>query len=173
MHICQHTITLHSDASMFMESSNIKFHWILHNNGRIRTHVQCHPKLYSTFLLSKHFVINKTFSKKLGLQIVPLVNKCTCKIIERDDVILFYDVTSNMSQQCSVGLLLGHWSFSIPSWAKDSVTTRALCGRALSSWKMGCAACCYRKCRYIIGFRISSMKCCPFKVCLTTTRSSL
>lgn len=38
--------TLHSDASMCMESSNSKFHLILHNNGSGRTHAQCHPKLH-------------------------------------------------------------------------------------------------------------------------------
>ena len=140
---------------MFIESSNTKFHWIQHNNGRVRTHTQCQPKLHLlttktnlcsnlqnfTFLLSKHFVINKNVSvdvfdrlltitsdvrlsviseidvnngcillyagvtlvlavaylalvfEETGLQIVPLVNKC--KIIERDDVISFVDVTSN------------------------------------------------------------------------------
>ena len=144
---------------MFFESSNTRFHWILHANGRIRTQLQCHPKLYllkkkrslssnlqsSTFLLSKHIVINKkvklmslidyslimsavrfsviseiyvnngcillyaVVTHVLGvaylalffqrncmmLQIVPLISKCTCKIIERDDVICFVDVTSN------------------------------------------------------------------------------
>ena len=34
-------------------------------------------------------------SKKLGLQIVSLVNKYTCKIIELDDVISFVYVISN------------------------------------------------------------------------------
>ena len=33
--------------------------------------------------------------KKPGLQIVPLVNKCTHKVIKRDDVISFADVTSH------------------------------------------------------------------------------
>ena len=75
MHIFQCEISSHSDAAMFMESSNTKSRWILHKNGGIRTHVQCHPKLYilkkklslssnlqnSTFLLSKHFAINKKF----------------------------------------------------------------------------------------------------------------
>ena len=76
MHILQQKILLHSDASMFMESSNTKFHGILHNNGKVRSHAQCHSKLHFlktktslcsnlqnfTFLLSKHFVINKNVS---------------------------------------------------------------------------------------------------------------
>ena len=76
MHIFQWEKTLHSDASMCMESSNTKFHLILHNNGSGRTHAQCHPELHilrtktslclnlqkNTFMLSKHFEINKNVS---------------------------------------------------------------------------------------------------------------
>ena len=45
MNIFQQKISLHSDASMCMGSPNTKFHWILYNNGGVRTHAQCHPKL--------------------------------------------------------------------------------------------------------------------------------
>ena len=210
MHIFQREISSHSDAAMFMGSSNTKSRWILHKNGGIRTHVQCHPKLYilkkklslssnsqnSTFLLSKHFAINKKFQLMALIGNSLITSAVRLSVISEIDVNngrILYAVATHVlavaylalvleetgtancsstsacgrsssvttsfrlftlcpirSQQCSMGFIsglrLGHCSFLIPSWARDSVTTRALCGRALSSWKMGRAAWCARKC---------------------------
>ena len=43
MHILQHKISLHFDASMLKIPTP---NWILHNNCKIRTPLQCHPELY-------------------------------------------------------------------------------------------------------------------------------
>ena len=47
------------------------------------------------------------FFKKLGLQIVPLVDKCTCKVIKRDDVISLADVTSHAVPNVFDGIHIG------------------------------------------------------------------
>ena len=56
MNIFQKKISLHSNASMCMGSPNTKFHWILYNNGRVRTHAQSRIPITTNFESENKFV---------------------------------------------------------------------------------------------------------------------
>ena len=97
-------------------------------------------------------------SKKMGLKLFHSSTSARARSPNVTTSYRLFTLLPILSQQCSMrfisGILLGHWSFSIPSWARVSITIRALYGWALSSWKM---AWCARKCGYTKGWRISSM----------------
>ena len=62
---------MHSDASMWMGSPNTKFHWILYNNGRVRTHVQSRSPITTNFESENKFVFEL-------IEFYVFVKKTTC-----------------------------------------------------------------------------------------------
>ena len=88
------------DYSLIMSALRLSFISEFHvNNGFIL--------LYSVVTHALAVVYPTLVSKRLRLRIFPFVNKCTSKIIERDDVISFVDVVSNTVPTMLDGIHIG------------------------------------------------------------------